>query len=115
MTSSARLHMMGVGEEVGDSENSEDSNPEKCDPRHEDSFEGEEYEGESDVGPANKDPEPDDVGIGATIASIHVDEEADTDDNFVVYMAAIASSDSKDDETVATNLMRFVATVSSSL
>jgi hypothetical protein len=103
--SSARLHMMGVGEEV---ENSEDSNPEKCDPRHEDSFEGEEYEGESDVGPANKDPEPDDVGIGATIASIHVDEEADADDDFVVYMAAIASSDSKDDETVATNLMRSV-------
>src|SRR6266849_2168905 len=81
--SSARLHTMGTETEMEEPSSAE--NPETP----EDIFDGEEYDGEEDFGPTEEEPETDDVGTGAVIASIHVEEE-------------------ENDEEVATELMKSI-------
>jgi hypothetical protein len=74
----------------------------------EDTFDGDEYDDDvEDFGPAEVETESDDVGTGAIIASIHVDD-APNDDDTVVYIAAMADSKPSDDVTVAQQLMQSV-------
>jgi hypothetical protein len=71
---------------------------------------GEEYKGEDDFGPAEAEPELDDIATGVIIASIHVDEEHDNDDT-VVYAATMVVSNKinpNDDVTVTKALMKSV-------
>src|SRR5271169_3537973 len=78
----------------------------------EDNFEGDEYEGEDDFGPAKDDSDPDDdVGTGAIIASVHVEEDAMEDNDEVVYSAAMATANtfkSNDDTAIATKLLQSI-------
>ena len=74
-----------------------------------DTFEGEEYPGKDDFGPA-EELELDDIGTGAIIASIHIDEDQDDDDT-VVYVAAMAmqrTPNSNDDTKVTAELVKSV-------
>ena len=61
----ARLHAMGLGEEIKDL-----TLPEPPDDEEE-PFEGELYDGETNIGPMDAEEYSDDVGTGAVIASIH--------------------------------------------
>jgi len=77
----------------------------------EDIFDRAEYiDYDDDFGPAEVEPEPDDVGTGAVIASIHVNEENDDDE--VIYAATMATttkpSSSNDDTRVAAELIKSV-------
>jgi len=77
----------------------------------EDIFDRAEYiDYDDDFGPAEVEPEPDDVGTGAVIASIHVDKENDDDE--VVYAATMATttkpSSSNDDTRVVVELIKSV-------
>ena len=70
------------------------------------------FNGEEDFGPTEEEPETDDIGTGAVIASIHVEEENDEEDNeVVVYAATMATSRSdkhENDERVTTSLMKSI-------
>jgi hypothetical protein len=71
-------------------------------------LDGTEYVGEDDFGPAKADPELKDFGMGAIIASIHVDEESEEDE--VIYMATMAmpTNSKPDDIKVAAELMKSI-------
>ncbi len=74
----------------------------------EDTFDGDEYNDDvEDFGPAEVETQLEDVGTGAIIASIHV-EDSPNDDDTVVYVAAMATSTPNDDVTVAQTLMQSV-------
>jgi hypothetical protein len=74
----------------------------------EDIFDSDEYDNNvENFGPAKVETESDDVGTGAIIASIHVDD-AQNDDELVVHVAAMATSKPSDDVTVAQQLMQSV-------
>jgi hypothetical protein len=114
---SARLHAIGVN--AADEDNQELIIP---DIQIEEPFEGEDYDGEADVGFEPEDE--DDNGIGAVVATLHVDDsdndddvmasihviESDDDDDEVVYLAAATTSSAKDDRDIADELLRSVKT-----
>jgi hypothetical protein len=94
---------------MGADAEAEDETPAEDEETPEDLFDGEEYPDEDDdFGPAEGETQPDDVGTGAIIASIHVNEEKD--DDIVVYAATMAAETPKagDDVTVATELLKSV-------
>ena len=100
--SSARLHAMGAETDAGNTATANDNIAE------EDNFDGDEYDDDvGDFGPAEVETESDDVGTGAIIASIHVDD-VQNDDDLVVHVAAMATSRPSDDVTVAHTLMQSV-------
>ena len=74
----------------------------------EDNFDGDEYSEDDDFGPTEVETPPDDVGTGAVIATLHVDERREDDDK-VVYVAAMATQNTSD-TTVATELLKSVKT-----
>ena len=99
--SSARLHAMGTDSGVEDTIFHEDETPD------EEIFDGEEYDGEEeDFGPTEvNSASDDDMGTGAIIANIHVDEE---EDELFVHAATLATTTSpktSDDIKVATELL----------
>ena len=74
----------------------------------EDTFDSDEYDNDvEDFGPAKVETESDDMGPGAIIASIHIDN-AQNGDDMVVHVAAMATSKSCDNVTVAQQLMQSV-------
>jgi hypothetical protein len=74
----------------------------------EDTFDGGEYDNNvEDFGPAKVETESDDVGTGAIIASIHVDD-AQNDNELIVHVAAMATRKPSDNVTVAQALMQSV-------
>jgi hypothetical protein len=82
--------------------------PANVDIVEEDIFDSDEYnEDVEDFGPAKVETELDDVGTGAIIASIHVNN-MQNDDDIVVHVAAMATSKPSDDVTVAQQLMQSV-------
>ena len=83
--SSACLHAMGADSEAEGHASAE------AEETSEDIFDRAEYiDYDDDFGPAEVEPEPDDVGTGAVIASIHVNEENDDDE--VIYAATMATT-----------------------
>jgi hypothetical protein len=100
--SSARLHAMGAEADAGNTAPANDNIVE------ENTFDSDEYNDDvEDFGPAEVETESGDVGTGAIIASIHVDD-TQNDNDTVVYVAAMATSQPSDDVTVAQKLMQSV-------
>jgi hypothetical protein len=96
------MHIRGTDTDIEDQTSTE--NVETSD----EIFDGAEYVGEDDFGPTEADPELEDFGMGAIIASIHVDKESKEDE--VIYMATMATpTNSKpDDVKVAVELMKSI-------
>jgi hypothetical protein len=104
--SSARMHAMGA-----DADSEEQPHAEEDD-ASEANFDGEEYSEDDDFGPTEVETPLDDVGTGAVIATLHLDEVEDEDDDKVVYVANMATqkTSSTSDTTVATELLKSVKT-----
>ena len=96
---------MGVGEETGDLTIPEP--PEPLDDG-EKPFEGEFYDGEADLGPIGTEEHFDDVGTGAVLASIHVEEEFNNSEDVIVYMDSMTMPKSQPDATIVKDLLKSV-------
>jgi hypothetical protein len=115
---SARLHAMGFDQSTGEINTPEvltstiDStaqDEEAADSEASESpFEGSEYDGDADMDLAPRSDEEEPFGSGAIVASLHAVDEEDDD---VVYMAVMATSDQQKetrDTTVANDLLKSV-------
>jgi hypothetical protein len=76
-------------------------------------FEGVDYDGKTDLETPVTDYEGEEEGVGAIIASIHAgdnisDDKILEDSESILQLAALAASDSKEDETVADKIIQSV-------